>query len=69
MPTIRFLGNSIRRMSAGLSAARGWRPFRVRLCPSLAGIQLLKDGGYLELRLDPEAEQPAATRFHRLPWD
>jgi len=69
LPTIRFLGNSIRRMSAGLSAARGWDPFRVELCPSLTGIQLLKDGGFLEMRLDPEAGQPADTRFHRLSWD
>jgi hypothetical protein len=66
MPVIRFLGHSIRRMSRGLNEARRWRHFRVRLCPSLAGIELLKDGGYLTVELDGEAEQPARFRFHRL---
>jgi hypothetical protein len=67
MPRIRFLGSSTRRMSAALNQARQWRPFRVRLCPSLAGIELLKDGGYYTVELDPEARQPARFSFHRLP--
>lgn len=62
MPPIRFLGNSIRRMSTALNEARHWRPFKVRLCPSLAGIELLKDGGYYEVALDLEGEHPA--QFH-----
>jgi len=67
MPEIRFLGNSIRRMSRALNDARRWRPFKTRLCPSLAGIELLKDGGYYELQIDENASQPVWFRFHPLP--
>ncbi|MHB8520206.1 MAG: metallophosphoesterase [Limisphaerales bacterium] len=67
MPPIRFLGNSIRRMSVALHEARHWRPFNVVLCPALAGIELLKDGGFYTLDLDPEAREPARARFHPLP--
>ncbi|MFO1501282.1 MAG: metallophosphoesterase [Verrucomicrobiota bacterium] len=63
MPAIPFLGNSIRRMSVALHQARTWRHFRVRLCPALAGIELLKDGGYCVLHLDPSGERP--LRFER----
>jgi hypothetical protein len=66
LPPIGFLGNSVRRMSAALWQARAWRPFHVRLCPSLAGSELLKDGGYCWLTLDPEAREPAQLRFRPL---
>ncbi|MCX6925127.1 MAG: hypothetical protein NT154_18225 [Verrucomicrobia bacterium] len=66
MPPIRFLGHTVERMSIALSQARYWRPFHVRLCPSLAGVELLKDGGYCTLELDPEARRPASFRFHHL---
>jgi len=66
MPPIRFLGHTVQRLSTALSEARQWRPFHVRLCPALAGIELLKDGGYWTAELDPEARQPARFRFHRL---
>ncbi len=52
MPRIGFLGNSIRRMSTALNAARHWRPFKVRLCPALTGIELVGGGGFYEIRLD-----------------
>jgi hypothetical protein len=64
MPPIRFLGRTVARLSTALSQARYWRPFRVRLCPALAGIELLKDGGYCTLELDPEGRHPARFRFH-----
>lgn len=67
MPCIRFLGHTVQRLSMALGEARYWRPFRVRLCPSLAGIELLKDGGYCTVELDPEARHPARFRFHHLP--
>ena len=67
MPAIRFLGNSIRRMSQALNEARCWREFKVKLCPSLAGIELLKDGGYCELCIDEHASRPAEFHFRRLP--
>jgi hypothetical protein len=66
MPPIRFLGHTVERLSAALSEARYWRLFHVRLCPALAGIELLKDGGYCTLELDPEARHPARFRFHPL---
>ena len=50
-----------------LHEARLWRPFHVRLCSALAGIELLKDGGYCTIELDPEARHPARFRFHPLP--
>jgi hypothetical protein len=66
LPVIRFLGHSIQRMTTGLNEARLWRHFHVRLCPSLAGIELLKDGGYLTVKLDGNAQTPARFQFHRL---
>jgi hypothetical protein len=68
MPTIRFLGNSIRRMSEALNDARCWRDFKVRLCPAMAGIELLKDGGYYEVKIEEDALRPACFHFHALPW-
>jgi hypothetical protein len=67
MPKINFLGHTAKRLSAALREAREWRPFHVRLCPSLAGIELLKDGGYLTARLDLEAKMPTQFEFHPLP--
>lgn len=67
MPPIRFMGHTIRRLSTALHEARRWRPFKVRLCPALAGIQLLKDGGFYTVELDPEGQRPAQFRFHYLP--
>ncbi|HVR35662.1 MAG TPA: hypothetical protein VMS21_07400, partial [Methylomirabilota bacterium] len=68
MPRIGFLGNTPRRITAALREARLWRPFKVRLCPSLAGIQLFKDGGFLRAELDPDARQPARFTFRKSPW-
>jgi hypothetical protein len=67
LPPIRCLGNSIRRMSEALSQARCWREFNVHLCPALAGVELLKDGGFLELDLGSEGAGPILARYHRLP--
>jgi hypothetical protein len=65
MPAIRVLGNSIRRMSTALNQARLWKHFNVRLCPALGGIELLKDGGYCRIILDPAARTP--LRFEVMP--
>jgi hypothetical protein len=67
MPAIGYLGHTTRRLSTALNRARDWRPFKVRLCPALAGIELLKRGGYLTAHLDPDARQPARFTFHRIP--
>jgi len=67
IPPIRFLGRNIRRFTAALHEAHRWWPFNVRLCPALSGIELLNDGGYLTMHLDPAAKQPARLLFHPLP--
>ena len=66
MPRITFLGHTAKRLSAALRRGRYWQPFRIRLCPSLAGIELLKDGGYLTAELDPEGRKPLRVDRHRL---
>jgi hypothetical protein len=67
MPRVSFLGHSLRRYSTALSEARYWKPFHVRLCPSLAGVELLKRGGYCTIELDPEAQRPLRFQFHHVP--
>jgi hypothetical protein len=67
IPPIRFLGHAITRMTAALHEAHHWRPFHVRLCPALSGIELLNDGGYFTMQIDPAANQPARFTFHPLP--
>lgn len=64
MPRITWLGHTARRMSTALRAAGQWRAFHPRLCPSLAGTQLLKDGGWSRLLLDPDGVVPAQMIFH-----
>jgi len=66
MPAIGCLGHTVRRLSTALNQAREWRPFKVRLCPALAGIELSKRGGYLTAQLDTAALQPARFKFHRI---
>jgi len=68
LPTISFLGEGARRISAALGEAKLWKPFRVRLCPAPMGIQLLKDGGWLSAELDADARKPARFEFHPLEW-
>jgi hypothetical protein len=65
MPTINFLGHTPRRISSALRQARHWKPFNLLLCPSLSGVQLLKDGGYCSIELDLAGKTPA--RFHKYP--
>jgi Calcineurin-like phosphoesterase len=67
-PTISFLGKGARKISAALNEAKLWKPFHVRLCPALTGIQLLKDGGWLSAELDGDAKTPAGFKFHRIKW-
>jgi hypothetical protein len=67
MPSLGFLGHTAKRLSTALHEGRYWKHFHVRLCPALAGIELLKDGGFYTAQLDPEARRPIQFRFHRLP--
>ena len=63
MPQIGFLGHTTRRLSTALREARQWRPFNVRLCPALAGIELLKDGGFYRITLDANSSGSAQFTF------
>ena len=56
-----------KRLTTALHESRYWKCFRVRLCPALAGIELLKDGGFYTAQLDPDAGRPVQFTFHRLP--
>ena len=67
IPPIRFLGHTVHRLTSALHEANHWWPFRVRLCPALSGIELLNDGGYYTMEIDPTAKTPAQFRFHPLP--
>jgi len=67
VPPVRFLGRAINRFSSALHEAHHWWPFRVRLCPALSGIELLNDGGYYTVQIDPGANHPARFTFHPLP--
>ena len=67
IPPIRFLGRSVNRFSSALHEAHLWWPFHVRLCPALSGIELLNDGGYFTVLIDPDASHPARFTFHPLP--
>jgi hypothetical protein len=69
MPRITFLGHTAKRLSTALRQAHHWRDFHVRLCPAIAGIQLLNDGGFLIAELDPDGKRPAQFQFRRLGRD
>lgn len=64
MPVVSRMGVSVRRMTTALNQARCWKHFRPVLCPSLAGIELHKVGGYLTIELDDDTIR---VRRHRLP--
>ena len=67
IPPIHSLGYTVKKMSTAISQSRQWRPFNLKLCPALAGIELLNDGGYFTVNLDPSAQRRAEFTFHPLP--
>jgi Calcineurin-like phosphoesterase len=67
MPVITFLGHTPRRITSALRHARHWKPFNVVLCPALSGVELLKDGGYLALEIDPAGKEPLCLAMKPLP--
>lgn len=67
MPRVTGAGHTVRRISTALNEARCWKAFRVVLCPSPPGIQLLKDGGYLTTDWPPTRDT-VEFRRHRLKW-
>lgn len=66
MPRLRRCGVSVERMTSALRQARIWRQFHVRLCPSLAGMQIEPGGGWVLLELDPTGQTPLQWTVHRL---
>lgn len=64
LPELKHFGHTARKLSRALREARAWEPFKVRLCPSPAGIELLKDGGFLTAEL-PE-DGPAQFALQRI---
>ena len=68
MPKITFCGQAIRRMSSALSRGKDWRHFKVLLCPSLAGLQLTRKGGFYSAEIDPEAKLSPRFDLHPIKW-
>ncbi len=66
MPVIHGLGTAVRRMTSALRDARHWRAFNVCLCPALAGIQLLNDGGFCRIELPRATTKAVRVRCERL---
>ena len=69
IPEVRWMGVTARRYTTALRQADCWKRFRLQLCPSPAGCQLLKDGGYLLAELDPAGRHPLRWERVRLPWE
>lgn len=68
MPKITFCGQAVRRMSSALSRGKDWRHFKVLLCPSLAGLQLTRSGGYYIAEIDATGEKAVKWAFKRIQW-
>ncbi len=67
IPPVHCLGHAAARFTTALNEAHYWWPFKVRQCPALSGIELLNDGGYYLLELDPTAQTPPRFVFYPLP--
>lgn len=66
IPATRRFGVALHRMTTALNRAQLWRPFKVELCPSISGCELLKDGGFLTLDVDATGDKPPRIRLHSL---
>ncbi len=67
-PRVPWMGVTFRRYTTALHRSRCWREFGIALCPAPAGLQLFKDGGWLEIDIPPGAA-PAQVVRQRLPWN
>lgn len=68
MPRLECFGVTARRLSTALNGAHCWRNFNLTLCPSPTGCQLLKDGGWLTLRLPVVSTDAPEVVRHGLRW-
>lgn len=66
MPVMHRMGVPVRRITSALNEARHWRAFKPTLCPALAGIELVKAGGFLTLTLDESGREPSVIRLERI---
>ena len=67
LPPIPWFGTTVLRITKALRRARLWKLMKPRLCPALAGVELLKDGGWLTLDLDLAGHEAMKITRHRLP--
>ena len=69
IPEIGFLGTSIRRYTIALQKGKVWKDFKMRLCPSPAGSEIYRDGGFYDMILSKSSDINAPTCvFHPNPW-
>lgn len=68
MPKITFCGQAVRRMSSALARGKDWKHFNLLLCPSLAGLQLTRRGGYFLVEFDPEGRSEAKFELQDIRW-
>jgi hypothetical protein len=64
MPKITRCGAAVARISAALSKAKHWSPFKILLCPSLSGLEINRRGGFYTATIDPDARQGAKFSLH-----
>jgi hypothetical protein len=67
VPPVKSLGTTLRRWTTALHRVAAWRPFKPMLCPSLAGIELVGRGGWLELKLNPDSGRITDARLRTMP--
>lgn len=65
-PHIKRMGPAIGRMSAALNRARLWKQFNLLLCPAMAGVELIKRGGFYTARIDATGREAARFTLHPL---
>lgn len=64
IPPIQGVGKSIARITFALHRAKTWKHFNILLCPSLAGVELFKRGGFYTVEIDPSATCPPEFKLH-----
>jgi len=64
IPKLTSCGPTVRRISSALSKASEWRHFNLLLCPSLAGLEITRKGGFYTITVDPDGIQKAEFRLH-----
>lgn len=66
MPRIHGLGHTALKMSTALQKAREWRPFKVQLVPAPGGIQVCRRGGFGEILIPVNGQNPVGFKVHSL---